>query len=124
MTCRRSTEHVDQLRLEARREVPPESAFGIGKLLQVIDQPGQRHPIAPIGRQVVAADLCHPAVAPLKKTTRLVDRVDHISHLERLREEVLVNEQVVVRQEDPEAGVGVIPAHDVEIGELSGRAGV
>ena len=87
-------------------------------MLQVIDQPRQRDPIGAIGRQVVAADLRHAAVTPLKETTRLVDRVDHISHLERLREEMLVNEQVMVRQENPEAGMGVIPPHDVEIGKL------
>jgi hypothetical protein len=91
--------------------------IGIGNSLQFIDEPGQRQPIAPIGRQVIAADLCHSLVAPLKETARLVDRVDYISHLERLREEVLVNEQVMVRQEDPEAGVGVIPPHDVVVRE-------
>ena len=31
---------------------------------------------------------------------------------------MLVNEQVMVRQKNPEAGMGVIPAHDVEIGKL------
>ncbi len=31
---------------------------------------------------------------------------------------MLVDEQVVVRQKDPEAGMGVIPAHDVVIGKL------
>ena len=96
--------------------VPPELAFGVGKFLQVIDQPRQRDPVAAIGGQVIAAHLRHAAVAPLEKTARLVDRVDHVGHLERLGEEILVDEQVVVRQEDPETGMGVIPAHDVEIG--------
>ena len=114
----RSGEHLDQLRLEAGRERPAPVAFGVGKFFQVVDQPRQRDPVGPVGRQVIAADLRQTAVAPLEEAARLVDRVDHVGHLERLGEEMLVDEQVVVRQEDPEAGMGVIPADDVAIGEL------
>ena len=123
-TCARcgSIEHVDQLRLEARRERSACAAVGVGQLFQIVDQPSQRDPIGAIGRQVIAADLRHAAVAPLKEAARLVDRIDHVGHLERLREEILVDEQVMMRQENPEAGMGMIPAHDVEIGKASGRA--
>ena len=102
--------------------VPPPLAFGIGEFLQVVDQPRQRDPVAAIGGQVIAADLRQAAVAPLEEAARLVDRVDHVGHLERLGEEMLVDEQVVVREEDPEAGMGVIPADDVAIRDRAGRA--
>ena len=65
---------------------------------------------------MVAAYLLHLAVAPLKETSSLANRIDDVGHLERLGEEMAMNEQVVAREEDPKIGVGVIPAHDVEFG--------
>ena len=114
----RSSEHLDQLRLEARREGSASVAFGVGKV-----SPG-RWPAAPArsGRRARPSGNSRPpapdaAVAPLEEAAGLVDRVDDVGHLERLGEEMLVDEQVVVRKEDPEAGMGVIPADDVEIGK-------
>jgi len=40
----------------------------------------------------------------------LFPRIDDQGHLPRLGEEVLVDEQVVARQENAEAGVRVLPA--------------
>ena len=54
--------------------------------------------------------------ATLEEAAGLADRIDDVGHLQRLREEVLVDEQVVAREEDPEVGVRVVPAHDVEVG--------
>ena len=111
----RSGEHGDQLGLQAGGKAPA-ARFGVGDGLQVVDQPGQRQPLVAVGRQVEAADLVDPAVPPPEEPPGLADRVDHVGDLERLGEEVPVDEQVVARQEDAEIGVGVIPADDVEVG--------
>ena len=116
MTRGGSGQHVDKLRLEARRQVSARACIRIGKSSRSFTSRASL-PIAPIGRQVIAADLRNGVVAPLEKTSRLVDRVDHVSNLERLCEKVLVNEQIVMRQKDSKAGVSMIPTHDIVVRE-------
>ena len=87
--------------------------FGIGKLLEVVGQPRQCNPIAAIGDEVIARHLRHPAVVPLEKTSSLIDRVDDVRNLQRLRKKIVMNKQIMVRKKDAEVGMGVIPADDV-----------
>src|SRR4029450_7993937 len=60
--------------------------------------------------------LNEPALAPLEEAPGLPDRIDHVGHLERLREEVLMDELVMTREKYAEVRMGVVPADDVQIG--------
>ena len=46
-----TTEHGDQLRLQARGEARRRPPSRVGDVFQVVDQPGQRQPVAALGRQ-------------------------------------------------------------------------
>src|SRR5512143_2349303 len=52
-------------------------------------------------------------VLPYKETTAGRVRLDYQRHLPGLGKEVLVQPGVVMREADPHAGVGVIPANDL-----------
>ena len=68
-----------------------------GQVLQLVRQPRQGDPIGALGRQEIAGYLRHATVTPLEKAARLVDGINDVGHLQRLSEEMLVDEQVMVR---------------------------
>ncbi len=63
-------------------------------------------------------------VLPDEDALDLTDRVDHVRDVARLREEMLMDEPVAIRQEDPEVRVRMIPADDLERGVLRVHLGV
>ena len=55
----RSSEHLDELRLEARRKCPASMSLGVGKFFEVVGQPCQRDPVAALGGEVKPLHLRH-----------------------------------------------------------------
>src|SRR5262249_46645369 len=112
-----SCEHFDQLRFEARRERSARAPFGIRNLFEIVNQACQCDSIAAIGGEGITSDLLHSAVMPLKEPPSLIDRVDHVGNLERLCKEIVMDKQVMVREKDAKAGMGMVPADDVKLGK-------
>ena len=71
---------------------------------------------------MIALDLREIPVSPLEETASLLYGIDNVSHLQRLCEEMLVNEKIVVRKKNTETRVRVVPADDVEIGKSLSRS--
>src|SRR5208337_2813641 len=113
----RSIEHLEELRLEAWRKKRASMAGGAGKVFQVVGQLREGDPVAALGGEIISLHLREILVSPLEEAAGLLNGIDDVSHLQSLREEMLMDEKVVVRKKDAEAGMRVVPADDVQIGK-------